>query len=115
MRLPPFYHAASQTLYFSTDGRPNLVGFDIYSIAFDGDKEWGKPTHAGYPLNSSYNDIYFSLTKDSTIAYFSSNREGSFYLDKENKSCCNDIYKAIFNNRIPDEPTPDSTSIVDKG
>ncbi len=111
--ITPFYHLPTQTLYFSTDGRPNLGGYDIYHVKFDGNEHWGAPVHGGYPLNSSYNDIYFSMTNDSTVGYFSSNREGAFYLDKDHKSCCNDIFKVTFKaekESIP--PLPDSTIVT---
>ena len=90
--LTPFFHSQSNTLFFSSDGRQRLGGYDIYKTSKKKDS-WGEVIHTGYPLNSSYNDVYFSLNADSTIAYMSSNRLGSMYLDPANKSCCNDIYK----------------------
>ncbi|MEO1628382.1 MAG: hypothetical protein AAFV25_24765, partial [Bacteroidota bacterium] len=109
----PFFHKQSQTLFFSSKGRQGLGGYDVYSIPYDG-KGWGEVRHGGYPLNSSYNDVYFSLNPDSTVAYLASNREGSLYLEKENKSCCNDIYKVqIFKDTTEKNLVPeDSLTIV---
>ena len=112
--ITPFYHEASKTLFFSSNGYQGLGGFDIYKTHAIEDG-WGKVEHTGYPLNSSYNDVYFFLNQDSTFAYLSSNRLGSMYLEPTNKSCCNDIYKVTINQ--PDEidvipPPIDSLAIV---
>ncbi|MEM9920625.1 MAG: hypothetical protein AAF990_21185 [Bacteroidota bacterium] len=109
----PFFHNSSQTLYFSTKGRKGLGGYDVYKAGFDG-KNWQEPKHGGYPLNSSYNDVYFSLNQDSTVAYLASNRAGSFYLEKENKSCCNDIYKMqIFKDTTEKNLVPDDSLTIE--
>ncbi len=104
--ITPFFHSPGQTLYFSTDGRASLGGFDIYSAKRG--TSWGEPVHAGAPLNSSYNDIYPVLLPDGQSGYFSSNRPGSMYLDAANKSCCNDIYSF---RTLP--PLPESTAQED--
>jgi len=90
--ITPFYYDSSNTLFFSSEGYRGLGGFDIYQTQMS-NTNWKTPTHTGFPLNSSYNDVYFSLNADSTKAYISSNRIGSFFLEKENKACCNDIYE----------------------
>ena len=108
----PFFHNSSQTLFFSSKGYQGLGGYDIYKSAKLGE-EWSAAEHTGYPLNSSYNDVYFIVNQDSTAGYFSSNRLGSFYLDKNNKACCNDIYKVTFledSTSVP--PIPDSLTVV---
>lgn len=87
----PFFFAPEQKLYFSSEGRPGLGGFDI----FYAQKEQGNftpATNAGPGYNTSYNDSYLVLTKDGKSGYLSSNRPGSFYLDERNKACCNDLY-----------------------
>lgn len=90
--ITPFFHTPSQTLYFSTDGRFSMGGFDIYSAKKTAGG-WAEPVHGGVPLNSSYNDIYPALQPDGVSGFLSSNRPGSMYLDASNKSCCNDIYQ----------------------
>ena len=90
--LTPFYHGTSDILYFSSDGYQGMGGFDIYSSPYDGE-QFGTAIHQGYPLNSSFNDIYYSLSTDGGTAYFSSNREGAMYLDEEMEACCYDIFK----------------------
>lgn len=90
--ITPFYHTISDMLYFSSEGYQGMGGFDIYACPFDGD-EFGTAIHQGVPLNSSYHDVYFSLSEDGNKAYFSSNREGAIYLDPEFEACCYDIFE----------------------
>ncbi len=99
--ITPFFHEVSNTLFFSSNGYQGLGGFDIYEVPLDNDKI-GTVQHIGYPMNSSYNDMYFILNADSTTAFISSNREGAMYLDENNKSCCNDIFRAQIS--APEEP-----------
>ena len=127
--ITPFFHAATKTLFFSSDGYKGLGGYDIFKTK-KLDNGWSEAAHTGYPLNSSYNDVYFTLNQDSTLAYFSSNRLGSMYLDENNKSCCNDIYKVTFQAsdsidlvppkddsltlvlEVPEDPIPDPTEEI---
>jgi tetratricopeptide (TPR) repeat protein len=88
--ITPYYHQPSATMYFSTNGRRSLGGFDMYQSKYD--TGWSEPEHLGYPLNSSYNDLYPFVMPDGRSGYFSSNRTGSLYLDPANKTCCNDIW-----------------------
>ncbi|MEM8909059.1 MAG: hypothetical protein AAGD05_14535, partial [Bacteroidota bacterium] len=99
--ITPFFHLPSQTLFFSSEGYLGMGGYDIYQTRWDAD-QWQAAQHTGFPLNSSYNDLYFMLLPDSTQAYFSSNRLGSFYLEEDNKVCCNDLYLV----QIPTPPPP---------
>ncbi len=91
--ITPFYHSASDILYFSSEGYKSMGGFDIYAISFDGSNT-REVIHMGYPLNSSYNDIYYFMDEFGKKAYFSSNREGSQFVDPAYEACCFDIYRA---------------------
>ncbi len=93
--VTPFFHSATKTLYYSSDGLQGLGGFDIQKIKKTGD-DWGESINMGKPINSSLNDLYFTLNEDGSKGYFSSNREGSFYLEKEFELCCDDLYAAEF-------------------
>lgn len=92
--ITPFFHSESNVLYFSTDGREGLGGFDIFKSIKSGE-EFGPVTNLGVPINGSYNDIYYFLEPSGEKAYFSSNREGSLFLDAYHESCCYDIYEAL--------------------
>ena len=89
--ITPFYHDPTGYLYFSTDGRFGLGGFDIYKTQKTPDG-FADVIHLGAPVNSSYHDIYYHLAPDGDKAYMSSNREGSLFLDSFFESCCFDIY-----------------------
>lgn len=55
----PFYHDASKSLIFSTNGRVGMGGFDFFqskgSIG-----TWAEPVNLGYPVNSVKDDIYIT-------------------------------------------------------
>ena len=91
--LTPFFHTASQTLYFSSNGRQNMGGFDIYSIGKNG-AGWEKAEHLGAPLNSSSDEMYYTISNDGGTAYMSSNRPGGSCDPQDSLCVCNDIYKA---------------------
>ena len=87
--VTPFYHTPTNTLYFSTDSRTGLGGFDIFSFKNNSLK------HEGYPLNSSFNDLYFTLDTSGDKGHFSSNRQGCIRLN-ELEMGCDDIFSVNF-------------------
>lgn len=89
--VTPFYHSNTGTLYYSTDGLQTLGGFDIYKTQGFG-TQWSEPTNMGGPLNTSYNDAYFTLTPNSHTAFLASNRRGDHNSSEE--ACCYDIFRA---------------------
>jgi hypothetical protein len=87
--VTPFYYEKDNTLFFSSDWHPGLGGHDIFKSK-GGLSEWTIPVNIGYPINTSYNDIYFSVNEVDKDGYLTSNRPGSIYIKSE--TCCNDIY-----------------------
>jgi hypothetical protein len=87
--ITPFYCKPCQELFFSSTWHKGLGGFDIFKSEYK-NNELGEPKNLGSPINSNYNDIYFSINSKGTEAFLSSNRIGSYFEEKE--SCCNDIY-----------------------
>jgi hypothetical protein len=100
----PFFHQATQTLYFSSTWHPGLGGYDIFKSTRE-NGQWTTPINVGVPLNSAANDLYFYISPQvDTFGYFSSNRPGSKILTGE--SCCNDIYALVLPTTIePGLPT----------
>ncbi len=94
--ITPFYYSPTNTLYFSSNGFMNMGGYDIFAAPYEND-DFGKAVHQGYPLNSSYDDIYYWRANDGKTAYFSSNRKGALYLDPQTEACCYDIFKVEIN------------------
>jgi hypothetical protein len=107
--ITPFFDNETQTLYFSSDRTGGLGNLDVYKVQRV--KEgWSSVENLGYPLNSSYNDIYFRLNDDSKTGYFSSNRKGSMSLTKE--ACCFDIYAFELLDETPEQPLTPLDTIV---
>lgn len=79
----PFIDYDLVTLYFSSQGRKGMGGFDVFKTTFNPDKnEWSEPENLGYPINTPDNDIYIVFSKDNKRAYYSSVREdGMGYTD----------------------------------
>jgi outer membrane protein OmpA-like peptidoglycan-associated protein len=74
----PFMHSDSQTLYFSSDGRDGVGGYDIYFSKMKPDGTWDEPKNIGYPINTEGDELGFIVSTDGKRAYFSSNKlEGS--------------------------------------
>jgi ABC-type glycerol-3-phosphate transport system permease component len=88
--ITPFYHTEKQTLYFSSDWHEGLGGFDIFKSK-GALSAWEKPVNMGYPINSSANDMYFTINDVDQDGFLTSNRIGSYYMTDE--TCCNDIYE----------------------
>ncbi|GJM32977.1 MAG: hypothetical protein DHS20C18_19780 [Saprospiraceae bacterium] len=115
--VTPFYHLADQSLYFSSNGRQSLGGYDFdifkYSYGEDNDEcdSYGNslqnPSNVGAPLNSFFDDLYFSKDQGGEKAVFSSNRgtndygnepssKNSYNQDQASTSehCCPNIFEA---------------------
>jgi tetratricopeptide (TPR) repeat protein len=63
----------NDTLYFSSQGHNSMGGYDIFRSVRTG-KSWSKPENAGYPVNSTYDDLFYNSAGES--AFFSSDRPG---------------------------------------
>ena len=94
--VTPFFNKKNKTLYFSSKGYQGFGGYDIYKAK---QKEKGsgfvKPSALEKPINSSYDDYYFSADDEMETMYFSTNRLGVTYNEDEVglETCCDDIYK----------------------
>ncbi|MDH5380772.1 MAG: OmpA family protein [Cyclobacteriaceae bacterium] len=71
----PFIHPDQVTLFFTSDGINSMGGRDIFRVKMV-NGEWTKPYNMGYPVNTTANDNYFTLTADGKKGYFSSDRIG---------------------------------------
>lgn len=73
----PCLASDNQTLFFATNGLKSTGEFDIlYSKLQNG--IWQESINMGYPLNSTYDDAFFTLTADGRNGFFTSNREGGY-------------------------------------
>ncbi len=63
-------------LYFSSDGRSGLGGFDVYVTPLNNDGKTGTITNLGEPANSNKDDFGFIINEEKHFGYVSSNRDG---------------------------------------
>ncbi len=89
--ITPYYSLVEEALYFSSDGRVGMGGYDVYKSLKINDV-FTKITTEGFPINCSYNDIYYAQSEDGATAYLSSNRAGSLKHDSYFEACCYDIF-----------------------
>lgn len=72
----PYFDPNTNILYFSSEGHTSMGGYDIFKCQYNPDDDsWGIPVNLGYPINTSDDDLYFSLTSDGERAYYSSYKE----------------------------------------
>ena len=95
--MTPFYYLPERTLYFSSTGLPGLGGLDIFK-AFGERRIWTGVKNMGSPLNTSYDDLYFTVGKTGEEGFFVSNRPGGNSFN--NETCCDDIYYYRWNEFI---------------
>ncbi len=89
--VTPFYDNSNGLLYFSSEGHPGMGGLDVFKVeAVDG--EWADEiVNAGYPLNSSADDLYLALNETGSMGYLVSNRPGT--TSSRGETCCDDVFK----------------------
>ncbi|TXK48043.1 tetratricopeptide repeat protein [Pontibacter qinzhouensis] len=71
----PFVDVKTNTLYFSSRGHNAIGGYDVFKSSIK-DSVWSQAQNLGMPVNSPFDDIYFSLTHNRDKAIFSSDRPG---------------------------------------
>ena len=87
----PFFSADDKTLYFSSKGFNSMGGYDIFKSEYDSAADtWSEPVNLGYPVNTSDDNIYFSITADKKHGYIAAQRDDGFG-DL-------DIYRITFNS-----------------
>ena len=92
--ITPFYLNGPQILLFSTEGGKTIGGFDIFKserLATG----FAEAVNIGYPMNSSYDDMYPSFSAENAKYFFVSNRPGGMCESAEKDCICNDIYAHI--------------------
>lgn len=89
--VTPFYDLTNDALYYSSDVDSGIGGYDVYQVLKEeGGSEWLAPINMLAPINSSVDDIYFSISADDKNGFLTSNRPGGYGLKSE--TCCDDIY-----------------------
>jgi outer membrane protein OmpA-like peptidoglycan-associated protein len=73
--MSPFIHFDGKTLYFASDGRVGMGGFDLYRTTLKEDSTWEEPQNLGYPINTYNDEMGLIISSDGRKAYFSSVRD----------------------------------------
>ena len=90
----PFIHASGDILFFSSTGHTSIGGYDVF-YSERKDDQWTKPQNLGMGINSSNDDMYYTVSPDGKSGYFSATRKGGKGKD--------DIYKVTpgFSGKVP--------------
>ncbi|NBU47602.1 MAG: hypothetical protein EBS34_09230, partial [Flavobacteriales bacterium] len=74
--LYPFFDAASETLYFSSNGFNSLGGFDFFKMKFNPETmQIGEIENVGFPFSSTDDEyLFIPVNTDGTQAYFATGR-----------------------------------------
>lgn len=72
----PFIDYDGKTLYFSSQGRKGMGGYDIFKSEYDSAAgKWSEPENLGFPINTPDDDVFFVSTEDGKRGYYASVRE----------------------------------------
>lgn len=82
-----FFHPDGKTLYFSSKGHKCMGGYDVFKSVYE-NGQWSEPENLGYPINTTEDDVFFTITADGRFGYYSSGREGG--------QGSHDLYRIIF-------------------
>ena len=104
--ITPFFNQNDGELYFSSDRKNGMGGFDIYK-AKGNLTLWETSTLLAEPFNTPFDEMYLNFFEENK-GNFSSNRLPSLYLDEEN--CCNDIFS--FEIKRQEKKTPPEISKI---
>ena len=108
------YISEENNLYFTSDGRGGLGGFDVFTVKLGPDgMPAGEIKNLGAPVNSNKDDFAFIIDEERRIGFVSSNRDGQdgsvaddIYLIKE--GCEVTIAGEVINN-VTGEPIEGAT------
>lgn len=92
----PYMHPDMKTLYFSTDGRGGLGGYDVFKVTRLADTCWtcwSEPVNVGKEINTADDDWTYKISTDGSTAYFS---------QKEQETNASNIYSI----KLPHEQRP---------
>jgi len=94
----PFIHTDTRTLYFSSNGRPGIGGYDIYYVKLNDNNEKTDVKNIGYPINTENDEVGFIVSIDGKYGYFSSNN-----IKNESLGGMDFYYFSLYNEAKPEE------------
>lgn len=81
----PFYHNYSNLLVFSSDKKPGMGGYDLFTSK-GSETEWKTPENMGHPVNSSRDDLYFFTSQKETLL------SNAIITSDRGSDCCLETY-----------------------
>lgn len=74
----PYYDPVGKDIYFASNGREGLGGFDLFRSHYDEERdEWSEPVSLGFPVNSAFDDYLLLPGTDLGMVTFFSARQVS--------------------------------------
>lgn len=73
----PFIQADNERMFFSSAGHNSMGGLDVFVVKYKSVTDWGKPENIGYPINSTGDDVGFTVSVDGRRGYYASYNEHS--------------------------------------
>ncbi|NVO02088.1 MAG: PD40 domain-containing protein [Bacteroidetes bacterium] len=74
----PYVLPDGVTLYFSSLGHNSMGGYDIFTSTLSENGKWSKPDNIGYPINTPFDDVSFSISVDGKKGYYASGKQGGY-------------------------------------
>lgn len=116
----PFIHPDKWTLFFTSNREGSMGGRDIFLTRLF-NEEWTAPENLGYPVNTTMDDNYFTLSADGRVGYFASNRKGgtggqdiySIDMPEQESNIPLTMIKGRILNNETGEPLPTTIYMVD--
>ncbi len=90
----PFIHSDKKTLYFSSKGHTNMGGYDIFKTVYE-KRVWSAPENLKYPVNTVLDDVFYVVSANGKVGYYSSSRDGGYGGQ--------DIYKVVLKDEFVSE------------
>jgi hypothetical protein len=104
--MSPFIHFDGRTLYFSSNGRIGMGGFDIYFSRMKDDSTWTEPKNLGYPINTSADEMGLIIDASGQEGYYSTIRDQTNGKDI--------FYFSLYDSIKPDPVSYFSGKVFDK-
>jgi len=73
--ISPFIHFDGKTLYYASDGKVGMGGFDLFITRLKEDSTWTNPMNLGYPINTCNDEMGLVIESGGQKAYYSSTRD----------------------------------------
>lgn len=117
----PFIHSDGRTLYFASNGRVGMGGYDLYYSTLQTDGTWSEPQNLGYPINTPADEINIFINAAGTVAYMASDKDGgyggldlySFELDESLRPNPVTYIKGIVRDAVTSQPLAANIEMID--